>query len=67
MYKERLIIHLCHNMAGQMEEPLMSMAKIPIGKVNVCTLPTAWKSNQTAWMTSVLMEKWLMNFNIQEW
>lgn len=62
--KERLTVFLCGFMSGEMEKPLV------IGKAARCfknmdlqKLPVEWRSNRKSWMTSQIMEEWLMAFN----
>lgn len=64
--KERLTVFLCGNLAGEMERPLViGKAKRPrcFQKLRIDSLPVIWKSNKKAWMTTSLMEEWLINFN----
>lgn len=63
---ERLSIFLCFNMEGAFEKPLIvGKAKSPrcFKNLDLKTLPIIWRANNKAWMTSNIMDDWLLIFN----
>jgi len=53
-------------MSGEMEKPLVigKAAKSRcFRKLDIRKLPVEWRSNKKAWMTSQIMEAWLMPVN----
>lgn len=63
---ERLTMFLCVNMEGEFEKTLIiGKAKTPrcFKNLDLKTLPIIWRSNNKAWITSSLMDEWLLQFN----
>jgi hypothetical protein len=51
-------------MSGEMEKPLvMGKAAKPrcFRKMDIWKLPVDWRSDKKTWMTSQIMEEWLVN------
>ena len=64
--KERMTVVLCVNMEGTFEKPLMigkSVVPHCFRNLNINHLPVTSKFNKKAWMTSLLFEEWIKNFN----
>lgn len=64
--KERLTVMLCCFADGTFEKPLViGKSKKPrcFNKIDIDKLPVIWKSNRKAWMTSDIMEEWLIRLN----
>lgn len=58
---ERLTVLVCCNMNGEFESPVV------VGKctksASLDSAPVTWKSNRRSWMTSIIFEKWLHDFD----
>ncbi|XP_014220278.2 tigger transposable element-derived protein 6-like [Trichogramma pretiosum] len=64
--KNRLTVMLCVNMSGDFEYPLLiGTAKNPhcFKGVNIKSLKFKWEHNKKAWMTQVIMNDFLINFD----
>ena len=64
--KDRLTVLLCGSMTGELEKPLViGKSKKPRCFKNLKpeSLPVIWRSSKKAWMTSAIMEEWLVYFN----
>lgn len=64
--KERLTVLLCCFGDGKFEKPLViGKAENPRCFKNIRkeNLPVVWKANKKAWMTSSIMEEWLIQLN----
>lgn len=64
--KERLTLFICANMAGEIEKPIVigkSACPRPFRHLDRNSLPVNWRSNKKAWMTSAIMEEWILSFN----
>ena len=61
MSKERISIMFCANMDGSYKVPLLCIGKSqkPRSFRGHLTLPTEYKANSTAWMTSEIFMEWL--------
>lgn len=63
---ERLTVLLCVNMIGDFEKPLVigkSAKPKCFNNLDLCELPVIWNANKKAWMSSSIMENWLLHFN----
>lgn len=58
---ERCTVLLCCNMNGEFEIPVV------VGKsaksASLDSAPVTWRTNRRAWMTSIIFEKWLHDFD----
>lgn len=66
MPKERLSVLLCFFADGKCEEPLViGKSKKPrcFKNIDVNALPVHYFNNKAAWMTTIIMEQWLIQFN----
>lgn len=66
MSKDRLSLMLCAFADAVMEKPLViGRSKSPhcFKNVDVIGLPVIWYHNKKAWMTTKIMEDWLIKFN----
>ncbi|XP_069134649.1 tigger transposable element-derived protein 6-like [Argopecten irradians] len=63
--KERLTAMVCSNMSGSDKLPLLVIGKSqnPRCFKNIKTLPTLYRANKKAWMTSELFIEWLRKFD----
>lgn len=64
--KERLAVLLCAFADGSIEKPLIiGRAENPrcFKTIKKSDLPVIWKSNRKAWMTTPIMEEWLIHLN----
>ena len=63
--KDRLTLMFCVNMDGSDKCPLLTIGKSqkPRSFKNKVTLPTEYKSNRKAWMTSDIFTEWLKKFD----
>lgn len=64
--KERVSVLFCCNMDGTEKSKLLLIGK---SKRPLCLrgvyVPVEWESNGSAWMTKVIFNKWLLNFDSQ--
>lgn len=65
MSKDRATILLCVNMSGTEKLPLLVIGKSakPRCFKNIKSLPTEYKSNKKAWMTSSIFQEWLIGID----
>ena len=63
--KERVTLLVCTNMTGTQKRPLLVIGKFqrPRCFSGVANLPTEYKGNKNAWMTSVVFEEWLRKWD----
>ena len=64
--KERLTLFICSNMTGEIEKPVVigkSACPRPFRHLDRNSFPVNWRSNKKAWMTSAIMEEWILSFN----
>lgn len=64
--KERLIVLVCGFADGKLEKPLVigkSLKPRCFKNLYVRDLPVEWRANKKAWMTSSLMNDWLVDLN----
>lgn len=63
--KDRLTILCCSNADGSHKLPLyvIGKSKKPRCLRHVKSLPTTYRANNNAWMTSALFKEWLLDFN----
>jgi len=64
--KERLTLFIYANMAGEIEKPIVtgkSACPRPFRHLDCNSPPVNWRSNKKAWMTSAIMEEWILSFN----
>jgi hypothetical protein len=53
-------------MNGETENPIVigkAACPRPFRHLDRNSLPVIWRSNKKAWMTSAIMEKWILSFN----
>lgn len=63
---ERLTVLLCVNMIGDFEKPIVigkSAKPRCFNNLDMSKLPVIWNANKKTWMTSRIMENWLLQFN----
>lgn len=63
--KERVTLLVCAIMAGTEKRPLLVIGNFqhPRCFTGVAHLPTEYKGNKNAWMTSVIFEEWLRKWD----
>lgn len=63
--KERVTVLVCANMMGTEKCPLLTIGKYKQPRCfrGVLLLPTEYKANPNAWMTSQIFEAWLQKWN----
>ena len=63
--KDRVTVLVCVNMDGSDKRPLLVIGKSnqPRCFRGIPTLPTPYASNSSAWMTSTIFHKWLVELN----
>ena len=63
--KERVTLLVCANMSGTEKCPLLVIGKFqrPRCFSGIANLPTEYKGNKNAWMTSVVFEEWMRKWD----